>query len=289
MMSSIISFFSIVFAIPSRGLVKISKTFDSRLKAESKNLSIDELTEVHEIVQTRANKQEQKMLEGILEIGQTEVKQVMMPRTAICAIDISAPFPEVLKLIHEKGFSRIPVYEESIDNIKGVLYIKDLIPELNNKNLNWAALIRQPYFIPETKKLDDLLTEFQDKKLHLAIVVDEYGGVSGLVTFEDIVEEIVGEIKDEFDDDTDPEYAALGDGVYIFEGTVPLLDFYRILEVEGEEFNEIKGEAETIAGLLLELKGGFPKNGEEFNLEKYTFTVEQMDRKRIQKIKVQVR
>lgn len=288
-MSKPISIFSFIFAIPTKALVKLSGSFDQKIKMENKNLSIDELSEVHEIVQTRANKQEQKMLEGILEIGQTEAKQVMIPRTDICAVDINTKYEDLFTIIHENGFSRIPVYEDSIDVIKGVLYIKDLIPELDNQQFDWTTLIRQPYFIPETKKLDDLLTEFQDKKLHLAIVVDEYGGVSGLISFEDIVEEIIGEIKDEFDDEDEPDYVSLGDGSYIFDGKVALLDFYRILDVEGEGFDEIRGEAETIAGLILELKGGFPKKGEAFELEKYTFTIELMDKKRIQKIKVQVK
>ena len=291
MMVKSISFFSKIFYLPSKILVRISKGFDNKLKSENKNISLDELSEVHEIVQTKASKQEQKMLDGILEIGQTEAKQIMIPRTDIVAISMDLSYNDVLRRIVKEGISRIPIYEESIDKIKGVLYIKDLIGSLNEKheNFNWLKLIRQPYFVPETKKLDDLLEEFQTKKIHLALVIDEYGGVEGLITLEDIIEEIVGDIKDEFDDDEDEEYAILGDGKYIFNGKVPLLDMYRILDVEGEELEEIKGESETIAGLILEIKGGFPKKGEVIKLNNYEFTIDHVDRRRIHRIKLEVK
>jgi len=291
MMVKSISFFSKIFYLPSKILVRISKGFDNKLKSENKNISLDELSEVHEIVQNKASKQEQKMLDGILEIGQTEAKQIMIPRTDIVAIPMDLSYNDVLRRIVKEGISRIPIYEESIDKIKGVLYIKDLIGSLNEKheNFNWLKLIRQPYFVPETKKLDDLLEEFQTKKIHLALVVDEYGGVEGLITLEDIIEEIVGDIKDEFDDDDDEEYAILGDGKYIFNGKVPLLDMYRILDVEGEELEEIKGESETIAGLILEIKGGFPKKGEVIKLNNYEFTIDHVDRRRIHRIKLEVK
>ena len=284
--------FGRLFSIPSRFLVKISNIFDQKIRIENKNLSVDELSQVHEIVQNEANKQEQKMLNGILEIGQTEAKQIMVPRTDIKGISINTEYNDVIKTITKQGVSRIPVYENSIDIIKGVLYIKDLLGFLNDKdvvNPNWKTLIRQPYFVPENKKLDDLLTEFQEKKIHLAIVVDEYGGVEGLVTLEDIIEEIVGDIKDEFDIDEELEYSILGEGKYIFNGKIPLLDVYRILEVEGEEFEEIKGESETIAGLLLEMKGGFPRKGEIIKLQNYVFTIEHIDEKRIHRIKLEVK
>lgn len=280
-----------VFYLPSRLLVGISKTFDKGGKSENKNLSVDELSEVHEIVQNQANKQEQKMLDGILEIGQTDAKQVMIPRMDMIAISKDASYKEVLKVINETGISRIPVFEENIDTIKGILYIKDLIEFLNqdDQNIDWLRLIRQPYFVPETKKLDDLLKEFQTKKMHLALVVDEFGGVEGLITLEDIIDEIVGDIKDEFDDDEELDYSILGDGKYLFNGKTPLLDVYRILDVEGEKFDEIKGEAETIAGLLLELKGGFPKKGEVIKLDNYEFTIEHLDKRRIHRIKLEVK
>lgn len=231
------------------------------------------------------------MLDGILEFGSIEAKRVMIPRTDMVAIPIQSSYQEVINTINEEGVSRIPVYEESIDNIKGVLYIKDLLDSLTDKKeeFDWQSLIRQPYFVPETKKLDDLLEEFQNKKIHLALVVDEYGGVEGLVTLEDIIEEIVGDIKDEFDDDDELDYSILGDGKYIFNGKIPLLDMYRILDVAGEQFEEIKGEAETIAGLILEIKGGFPKKGEIIKLKNYEFTIEHLDKRRIHRIKLEVK
>lgn len=291
MMVGYIQIFEKLSYFPAKALVGISKLFDDRIKTENKNLSVDELSEVHEIVQNKASKQEQKMLDGILEIGQTEAKQVMVPRMDMTAISVDASYSDLLKIINEEGVSRIPVFEESIDKIKGVLYIKDLIPTLNDNltEFDWQKLIRQPYFVPETKKLDDLLAEFQNKKIHLALVVDEYGGVEGLVTLEDIIEEIVGDIKDEFDNDEEMEYSILGDGKYIFNGKVPLLDVYRVLDVEGEKFDEIKGEAETIAGLILEIKGGFPKKGEIIKLENYEFTIEHVDKRRIHRIKLEVK
>lgn len=291
LMAGPMNVFQKLFYYPSKALVGISKLFDQKIKIENKNLSIDELSEVHEIVQTRATKQEQKMLDGILEFGSIEAKRVMIPRTDMVAIPIQSSYQEVINTINEEGVSRIPVYEESIDNIKGVLYIKDLLDSLTDKKeeFDWQSLIRQPYFVPETKKLDDLLEEFQNKKIHLALVVDEYGGVEGLVTLEDIIEEIVGDIKDEFDDDDELDYSILGDGKYIFNGKIPLLDMYRILDVAGEQFEEIKGEAETIAGLILEIKGGFPKKGEIIKLKNYEFTIEHLDKRRIHRIKLEVK
>ena len=291
MMVKPISVFGKFVYLPAKLLVNLSKRFDRKLKSKNKNLSLDELSEVHEIVQNKANKQEQKMLDGILEIGHTDAKQIMIPRIDIVAISQDLTYNDVLRKIVLEGLSRIPVYEESIDKIKGILYIKDLIGSLNEKkeDFDWLSLIRQPYFVPETKKLDDLLEEFQTKKIHLALVIDEYGGVEGLITLEDIIEEIVGDIKDEFDAEEDEEYSIIGDGKYIFNGKVPLLDMYRILDVEGEELEEIKGEAETIAGLILEIKGGFPKKGEVIKLNNYEFTIDHVDRKRIHRIKLKVK
>lgn len=286
-----VNFFDKIFYLPSKLLVSISKIFDKTVRGEKKNISVDELSEVHEIVQDKTNKQEQKMLNSILEIGQTEAKQIMIPRVDMIAISKEAGYKEVLDIINKEGISRIPIYDEDIDNIKGVLYIKDLIPSLNKESseTTWFNLIRKPYFVPETKKLDDLLKEFQTKKIHLALVVDEFGGVEGLITLEDIIEEIVGDIKDEFDDEEELEYSILGNGRYLFNGKIPLLDAYRILDVEGEQFEEIKGEAETLAGLILEIKGGFPKKGEIIKLDNYEFTIEHVDEKRIHRIKLEVK
>ncbi len=280
-----------IFYLPSKALVTVSKIFDKSDRIKNKNLSVDELSEVHEIVQNKANKQEQKMLNSILEIGQTEVKQIMIPRVDMIAIPENSSYEEVLSIINKEGFSRIPIYDENIDTIKGVLYTKDLIPSLNKdtNETNWLNLVRQPYFVPETKKLDDLLKEFQTKKIHLALVVDEFGGVEGLITLEDVIEEIVGDIKDEFDDEEDLEYSILGNGKYLFSGKTLLLDAYRILDVQGEVFDEIKGEAESIAGLILEIKGGFPKKGEVIKLDNYEFTIDHVDEKRIHSVKLEVK
>lgn len=285
-----IMLFNKLFKLPSMLLVGLSNTFDAKIKRESTNLSIDELSEVHDIVQTKASKQEQKMLDGILEIGQIEAKQSMVSRTDMVAISCDISFKEVLEIINNETVSRIPVYQETIDNIIGVLYIKDLIEYLHQDvtDLDWLKLLRQPYFVPETKKLDDLLTEFQSKKIHLALVVDEYGGVEGLITMEDVIEEIVGDIRDEFDEEQEEDYILLEDGSYLFDGKLLLLAMYRVLDVAGEDFEEIKGESETIAGMLLEVKGGFPKKGEVIKLDNYKFTIEEVDKKRIKKIKLQV-
>jgi len=280
-----------VFAWASFLLVGLSNIFDKRFTTTKKNLSVDELSEVHELVQDKTSKQERKMLDGILVIGQTVVKQIMKNRTDITGLSINSNFSEIRNLISESGFSRIPVYEDNIDTIKGVIYSKDLLPFLrldDEKDINWKELIRQPFFVTENKKLDDLLAEFQSEKIHLAIVIDEYGGTSGLITLEDIIEEIVGDIKDEFDDDG-LEYSILGNGKFIFEGKTPLLDMYRIIDIEGEDLEAIKGDSETIAGLLLETKGEFPKKGEVIKIDHYEFTIEAVDKKRIQQVKLIVK
>jgi gliding motility-associated protein GldE len=209
----------------------------------------------------------------------------MKPRIDIFAIADDASFTEVLSKITTNGFSRNPIYHENIDEIIGVLYAKDLLPHITKKDFNWQTLIRSPYFVPENKKLDDLLADFQEKKNHLAIVVDEYGGTSGLVTLEDVIEEIVGDISDEFDTD-DLSYSKLDANNYIFEGKTVLKDFYRVLEIDEAPFEELKGEAETLAGFILEISGKFPKKQEKISFENYLFTVEAVDRKRLKQLKV---
>ncbi len=291
LMAKPINLLNKVFAWASFLLVGLSNIFDKKLAGNKKNLSVEELEEVHELVQDKTSKQERKMLDGVLEIGQTVVKQIMRNRTDILALPSTSSFSDIRNLIVQSGHSRIPVYDNDIDTITGIIYIKDLLPLLNFENENdidWKKLIRQPFFVPENKKLDDLLAEFQSKKIHLAIVVDEYGGTSGIITLEDIIEEIVGDIKDEFDDD-DLEYSILEKGKYIFDGKIPLLDMYRIIEIEGEEFEAIKGDSETVAGLLLEVKGSFPRKGEVIKIEDYEFTIEAVDKKRIQRIKLIVK
>jgi len=211
----------------------------------------------------------------------------MSPRIDIFALDKEESFSDVMPKIIEKGYSRIPVYTENIDQIEGVLFIKDLIPYIDEKDFEWQTLIRAPFFIPENKKLDNLLKEFQGMKNHLAIVVDEYGGTSGLVSLEDILEEIVGDISDEFDDEN-IIYSQIDDKTYLFEGKISLKDFYRIIDINGVEFEEKKGEAETLAGFLLEISGNFPKKSQKINFNSYVFTIENVDKRRIKQIKVTI-
>ena len=229
--------------------------------------------------------EEQKILEGIVSFGNTDTKQVMSPRIDIFALEINESFEEILPKITEKGFSRIPVYKDNIDQIEGVLFVKDLIPHIHKKTFDWKTLLRAPFFVPENKKLDNLLKDFQSMKSHLAIVVDEYGGTSGLVSLEDIIEEIVGDISDEFDSEN-VNYSQIDDKNFIFEGKINLKDFYRIIDVDEELFETQKGEAETLAGFILEILGNFPKKGQKINFENCRFTIESVDKKRIKQIKV---
>ncbi|WP_179021649.1 gliding motility-associated protein GldE [Winogradskyella forsetii] len=252
------------------------------------NLSVDQLSQALELTNDEdTTKEEQKLLQGIVSFGNTDTKQVMRPRMDLFALSMNTPYETIIKEIIENGYSRIPVYEESIDTIKGVLYVKDLLPHLNKKTFDWTTILREPFFVPENKKLDDLMVEFQTKKVHLAVVVDEYGGTSGLVSLEDIIEEIVGDISDEYDDD-DLVYTKLNNNNYSFEGKTPLKDVYKIVGIEddAELFDARKGEAETLAGFVLEISGGFPRIGSKINFANYVFTVEALERKRIKQIKL---
>lgn len=259
----------------------------NKLGKEKSNLSVDHLSQALELTsEGDTTREEQKILEGIVSFGNTDTKQVMRPRIDIFALDEEMKFPEVLEEIKKNGYSRIPVFSEGIDKVTGVLYVKDVLPYIDRKTYNWLSLIREPYFVPENKKLDDLLAEFQEKKNHLAVVVDEYGGTSGIVTLEDIIEEIVGDISDEFDDE-DLVYSKLDDFNYVFEGKTALKDFYRVIKMENEEdFEEQKGESETIAGFVLEIAGSFPKKGDKVAFKDYQFLVESSDKKRLKQIKV---
>lgn len=270
-------------------LVHSTNFIDKRIKKKGHNISVGELSHALELSSDENGKDEdQKILEGIVKFGNTDVKQIMTSRIDVVPIEITATYQEVVATILDCGYSRIPVYKENFDNIAGVLYIKDLLPHLDNEDFDWTSILRNPFFVPENKKIDDLLREFQSKKIHLAIVVDEYGGTSGIVSLEDVLEEIVGEISDEFDDD-DLIYSKLDEFNYIFEGKAPLNDVYRVLEVESEEvFEEQKGEAETLAGFLIELKGKIPKKGEKVRFEQYLFTVEAADKRRVKRIKVTI-
>ncbi len=265
----------------------VSQLMYNKLGRQKSNLSVDHLSQALELTsEGDTTREEQKILEGIVSFGNTDTKQVMRPRIDIFAINEEMKFGEVLEEIRNHGYSRIPVFSENLDNVQGVLYVKDLLPYIDRKSFNWLSLIREPYFVPENKKLDDLLMEFQDMKNHLAVVVDEYGGTSGIVTLEDIIEEIVGDISDEFDDE-DLIYSKLDDHNFVFDGKTNLKDFYRVVKIENEEeFEEQKGESETIAGFVLEIAGSFPKRGEKVRFKNYEFLVESLDKKRLKQIKV---
>jgi magnesium and cobalt exporter, CNNM family len=278
-----------LLSVVSFPLMNLTNVIENKLGKKQSNLSVEKLSLALELTSNEATtKDEQKILEGIVSFGNTETSQIMIPRIDIFALSISELYENVIDKIVKKGFSRNPVYNENIDEIIGVLYAKDLLPYLNEKNFEWQKLIRDPYFVPENKKLDDLLKEFQEKKNHLAIVVDEYGGTSGIVTLEDVIEEIVGDISDEFDEE-DLLYSKLDANNYLFEGKTNLKDFYKILDIENAElFDENKGESETIAGFILEIYGKFPKNNEIIKFANYSFKIESMDKKRIKKVKVTI-
>ncbi|PWK25798.1 gliding motility-associated protein GldE [Maribacter polysiphoniae] len=260
---------------------------NKRLGTHKSSLSVDHLSQALELTsEGDTTKEEQKLLEGIVSFGNTDTKQVMRPRIDLFALSEDMKFPDVLSEIKKQGYSRIPVFSENMDNVLGVLYVKDLLPFIDRKSFNWISLIREPYFVPENKKLDDLLLEFQEKKNHLAVVVDEYGGTSGIVTLEDIIEEIVGDISDEFDDE-DLVYSKLDDYNYVFDGKTALKDFYRVVKMDDDgDFEEQKGESETIAGFVLEIAGSFPKKGDKVEFKNYEFIVESLDKKRLKQIKV---
>ncbi|MBN9285259.1 MULTISPECIES: gliding motility-associated protein GldE [unclassified Flavobacterium] len=257
-----------------------------KIGKEKENFSVDQLSQALEMTDYGdATKEEQKILEGIVTFGNTEVRQVMSPRIDVFALNIEETFEEIFAKIVDKGYSRIPVYKEDIDHIEGVLFVKDLIPHIDKTDFEWQALLRSPFFVPENKKLDNLLKEFQGMKNHLAIVVDEYGGTSGLISLEDILEEIVGDISDEFDDE-DIVFSQIDAKNFLFEGKISLKDFYRIVPVDEEVFEANKGESETLAGFILEISGNFPKKHQKINFADCIFTVESVDKRRVKQIKV---
>jgi gliding motility-associated protein GldE len=271
--------------IPMRS---ITLYLHGRYGKKKSNISVDHLSQALELSNKDTTQEEQKILQGIVTFGNTDTKQVMKNRMDIFALNEEDSFKEIIPQIIQHGYSRIPVYKDNIDHINGILYVKDLVPYTDRKNLDWNALKRDAYFVPENKKLDDLLNEFKEMKMHLAIVVDEYGGTSGLISMEDIIEEIVGEISDEFDDE-DLIFSKLDDNTYIFEGKTPLKNFYKVINLEDPEiFEEEKGEAETIAGFLLEISKGFPKKNEVIYFHEYAFTIEAFEGKRIKQIKLKI-
>lgn len=270
-------------SIPMRNAILY---IEKKLNVQKGNFSVDQLSQALELThQSETTVEEQKILEGIVTFGSTEVKQVMIPRIDVFAINIEEDFTTVLPNIVEKGYSRIPVYRDNIDQIEGVLFIKDLIPYIDETIFTWQSLIRKPFFVPENKKLDNLLKDFQAMKNHLAVVVDEYGGTCGIITLEDVLEEIVGDISDEFDDD-DVSYTQIDANNYLFEGKTSLKDFYRVVNIEEDAFEDSKGEAETLAGFLLEISGNFPKKKHKITFNGIIFTIENIDKRRIKQVKV---
>lgn len=274
---------------PVSSLLMRSKKIASKVvQKENRTLSVDELEQALELTDKKEIAEEQNMLEGIIRFGGEMAREVMTPRVDIVDLDIKTPYSEVLKCIVENNYSRIPVYSGSKDNIKGVLYIKDLLPHLNKPaNFRWQSLMRPPFFVPETKMIDDLLRDFQTNKVHIAIVVDEFGGTSGIVTMEDIIEEIVGEINDEYDEEEMP-YVKVSANSFVFEAKVLLSDFYKIMKLDDETFDDVAGEADTLAGLLLEIKGEFPKLHEVITYRNFRFEIVEMDERRIVKVQVTV-
>lgn len=267
-------------------LIKSGIIAEKAVPKENRQLSVDDLEQALELTNKEDIKDEQSMLQGIIRFGDETAKEIMTTRQDIEDIDIRSSFKEVLQFIVDNNFSRIPVYQDNEDNIRGVLYIKDLLPYLSKQeNFRWQSLIRPPYFVPETKKIDELLREFQENKVHIAIVVDEFGGTSGLVTLEDILEEIVGEINDEYDEE-EKTYTKVNSNTYIFEGKTLLSDVCKILNVDDDEFDDVEGDADSLAGLLLELKGDFLSLHEKIDYKQYTFEVMEVEERRISKVKI---
>ncbi len=272
----------------SSPMQKLSNFIKDKLSFKKANIDLDQLSYALDLTSPgETTKQEHKILKGILSFGNTETREVMRPRIDIYAFSNTLNYEQILKNIVKNSFSRIPIYKDDLDNIIGILYVKDLLPFLDKKEFNWLSILRKPFFIPENKKLDDLMQEFQEKKIHLAIVVDEYGGTSGVISLEDVIEEIVGDISDEFDDDS-LLFSKLDNSNYIFEGKTSMKDFYKILNIDSKPFDTFKGDSETIAGFILEISQSFPKINSKVIFENYTFTIESVDKKRIKQVKVTI-
>jgi len=268
---------------------KLSNIIKNKLSIKKQNINLNQISSALDLTSPdETTKQEQKILKGILSFGNTETKEVMRPRLDIHAYSNLLNYKEVLKNTVENNFSRIPVYKDDLDNIIGILYVKDLLPFLDKKDFDWLSTLRKPLFIPENKKLDDLMQEFQEKKIHLAIVVDEFGGTSGVISLEDVIEEIVGDISDEFDDDS-LLFSKLDNFNYVFEGKTSMKDFYKILNIDSSPFDKFKGDSETIAGFILEISQSFPKTNSKIVFENFTFTIESVDKKRIKQVKVSIK
>tara|TARA_X000000950_G_scaffold55799_3_gene67046 strand:+ start:10777 stop:11997 length:1221 start_codon:yes stop_codon:yes gene_type:complete len=267
----------------------ITNIIEKRFGQKGGNFSVDELSKALELTkQNDTTEEEEKILRGIVNFGNIEISQVMCPRVDIFALSSNLSLNKVLPRLIDNGFSRIPVFENQLDNIIGILYVKDLLPHIKGENFNWISILRPAYFVPENKKLDDLLKEFKSKKMHIAMVVDEYGGTSGLVTLEDLIEEIVGDISDEFDYE-DVEYSKIDNSVYLFDAKISLNDFYRISKISSiDNFEKRRGEAETLGGFLTEITQRLPRIREKISFEKIQFTIESVDKKRIKRVKVKL-
>ena len=285
------------FGRPAKLLVDSTSFIHNMVKKKQHNISVDELSDALDLTNDDSL-EEEHILKGIVKFGSTDVKQIMKPRTDLVAIPIQTTYNDLINIILNSGYSRIPVYEETLDSVKGILYIKDLLPGLKltsagspevsfTEDVNWQFLMRPTFFVPENKKIDDLLREFQERKIHLAVVVDEYGGTSGVVTLEDIIEEIVGEISDEYDDDA-LAYSKLDDTTFVFDGKTPLNDLYRALDIDGTKFEEAKGESDSLAGFIIELEGKIPKKDEKITFENYLFTIEAANVRRVERVKVSI-
>jgi len=268
-------------------LVYITKFFNPSHTKKFLESSKEDLNKAIDLTLSKeTSKNEKNILEGIVNFGSIKVKEIMISRVDITAIEKRDSFNKISKLINTSGFSRIPVYKEAIDNIEGVLYVKDLIPYLNEKNFNWKTKIRPAFFIPENKKIDVLFKDFQEKRIHLAIVIDEYGGVSGLITFEDVLEEIIGDIKDEFDNEEAFVYKKLDHNTFLFEGKTSLNDFCKLSSSNKSDFKKIKGESESLGGLLLEINNKIPSKGDKINFDNFVFTIMSVNKKRIRRVRV---
>ena len=287
-------------SVPLYYLIKVLKPFNSllifstsfinkRIHSYNQHLSVDELSQALELTSQLELKEDQEILKGIVKFGNKSVVEIMRSRVDVVSVDIKDSYSKVMSLITETGFSRIPVYSDTFDNIKGILYIKDILPHIHKGiTFRWQSIIRPPFYVPETKKIDDLLEEFQKNKVHMAIVVDEYGGTSGIVTLEDILEEIVGEITDEFDEE-EKFYTKISENKYVFDGKTLLNDFYKVIGSDDAIFDDVKGEADTLAGLILELKGEIPAKNDVINCKNFIFTIEAVDNRRIKQIKVEIK
>jgi gliding motility-associated protein GldE len=287
-MTPVIIFFEWIFS-PIASILTFTTSFiDKQLKQKASHISMEEISQAIELASDGVNHEDEKrILRSIVEFANIDVREIMKPRTDVIALDKNTSYPEVLQLITSSSYSRIPVFEGSFDSIKGILYIKDLIPHLSSKQVDWVSLCHEAMFVPETKKINDLLNEFREKKIHLAIVVDEYGGTSGIVTLEDVLEEIVGEINDEFDDD-DHQYSKLDDNTFVFEAKTTLNDFLKIIEWSPDYFDNVKGDTETLAGLILEQNGVIPRISKKIEIAPFTFTVESADDRRIKRVKINI-